>query len=223
VADDLRALERSGKPWAAVAAVAARLRAAAREDLLSTARRHIAPVEQLRWRLFHLAVFGETLRVFRSVGADLVNLRPLSGSDTGGPNLRATTNHGNTWDIWFESSAVWSYYGWQSPYQKLTRSPERPQPAPLGADIVALRPGARAVLVECKYGPRDYVARHGYLQAVTYSAELSRHVEEPVAGIVVGPASAVPRFSQVELPGFTVALANPQDAATALRALLEHD
>jgi len=40
---------------------------------------------------------------------------------------------------------------------------------------------------------------------------------------VVGPASAVPRFSQVELPEFTVALANSEDACAALRDLLAND
>jgi hypothetical protein len=213
---DVLALKRSGRPWTAVAAVAARLRGALAGDLLETARRHIAPIEQLRWRLFHLAVFGGVLRTLRSGDASLVNLRPLSGSGTKGPNYRVTTNAGKTWDLWFEAAGMWSYYGWSSPYRMLTEGAFGAGSSPLGADIALIQPGEEAVLLECKYGPQDYVSRNGYHQAVTYAEEASQNLRGPVLSVVVGPELVVASPAQVRLGTITIAMSNPSHAAELL-------
>ena len=90
------------------------------EDLLTFARQHLLPDDDIRWRLFHLGVLGKLLKVLRSRGASITSLRPLSGAASSGPAYLVELD-GRCWDLWFEAAAIWDYYGQPSPYQALVR------------------------------------------------------------------------------------------------------
>jgi hypothetical protein len=183
---DIRALSRSGWPWTKLAPVAEMLTAQAGEDLLTFARQHLLPDEKIRWRLFHLGVLGKLLMVLRGRGASVTSLRPLSGASSPGPAYLVELA-GRRWDLWFEAAAIWGYYGQASPYQALVGPALGHSGTPLGVDILLIRPGEQAYALECKYGKLGYIAREGYLQAMTYAQELQRHHVENVASYVVGP------------------------------------
>ena len=65
---DVRALQRSGRPWSRLAPVAEKLRTSLSLDLLAFAREHLMPDDDIRWRIFHLAVFGQLLKTCGNVG-----------------------------------------------------------------------------------------------------------------------------------------------------------
>jgi hypothetical protein len=205
---DLRALSRSGWPWTRLAPVAEMLSAQAAEDLLTFARRHLLPDDDIRWRLFHLGVLGKLLKVLRSRGASVTSLRPLSGAASPGPAYLVELD-GRRWDLWFEAAAIWDYYGQASPYQALVR-PALGHPAtPLGADILLIAPREEAYALECKYGEPGYIAHRGYLQACTYAHELQRHVEK-VTSYVVGPDPKVISQAQLAWGNVLVGIIGPR-------------
>jgi hypothetical protein len=187
---DLRALRRSGRPWTRLAPVAERLRAFGASDLMTYARQHLLPDEDLQPRLFHLAVFGMLLKTLRERGATVSSLRPLSGSVTPGPAYEILLD-GTKWDLWFETASIWGYYGLPSPYQELMIPALGHSATPLGADILLIDPRNVAHAFECKFGKRNYIARSGYLQACTYALELRRFLAPKVSVHVVAPDTKV--------------------------------
>jgi hypothetical protein len=210
---DVRALRRSGRPWTRLAPVADCLRAFGKTDLMSYARQHLMPDEDLRPRLFHLAVFGMLLKTLRERGAAISSLRPLSGSLFPGPAYEISLN-GTTWDLWFEAAAMWGYYNLPSPYQELMAPALGHSATPLGADILLVAPGGVAHAFECKFGQTSYIARSGYLQACTYGLELGRYPARRVTAHVVAPDSKVLSDHELQWNGVTVGVLGPRHLRT---------
>ena len=206
---DVRALRRSGWPWTRLAPVAQMLSTRLAEDLLTFARQHLLPDDDIRWRLFHLGVLGKLLKVLRGRGASITSLRPLSGAASPGPAYLVELD-GRRWDLWFEAAAIWDYYGQASPYQALVRPSLGYQATPLGADILLITPRQQAYAFECKYGEPGYIAHRGYLQACTYAHELQRHHAGSVTSYVVGPDPKVSSSSELAWEGFTVGIIGPR-------------
>lgn len=206
---DVRALARSGWPWTKLAQVTEVLLDAQSKDLLSFAREHLFPDPDIRWRLFHLAVLGMLLRALRERGATITSLRPLSGSTTPGPAYSVKLN-GRKWDLWFEAAAIWTHYGRKSPYQVLTHTSLDYGATPLGADVLLISPQEDAYAFECKYGKLGYIARDGYLQAVTYGHELRAHHATRVISCVVGPDPKVIQDHWVTENDVTIGMLGPR-------------
>ena len=179
------------------------------EDLLTFARQHLLPDDDIRWRLFHLGVLGKLLKVLRSRGASITSLRPLSGAASPGPAYLVKLD-GRCWDLWFEAAAIWDYYGKPSPYQTLVRPSLGYAATPLGADILLIIPGEQAYAFECKYGKTGYIAREGYLQACTYAHELRRHHVDRATSYVVGPDPKVSNSSELAWEGFAIGIIGPR-------------
>jgi hypothetical protein len=153
---------------------------------MTYARQHLMPNDDLRPRLFHLAVFGMLLKTLRERGATISSLRPLSGSLFPGPAYQVWLD-GTKWDLWFEAAAMWRYYNLPSPYQELMVPALGHSATPLGADILLVAPGNVAHAFECKFGQTSYIAHSGYLQACTYALELTRYLARRVTVQVVAP------------------------------------
>jgi hypothetical protein len=61
-------------------------------------------------------------------------------------------------------------------------------------------PDRRALILECKYSwDQDWVARHGYYQAMAYGAEIRSRLAEVVVAAAVGPESVVSASSFTDL------------------------
>ncbi|MBV9450728.1 MAG: hypothetical protein JO345_33040 [Streptosporangiaceae bacterium] len=206
---DVRALKRSGQPWSRLAPVAELLKAAQAEDLITFARQHLLPDDDIRWRLFHLAVLGKLLKVLRAHGASITSLRPLSGAVNPGPAYRIDL-HGQRWDLWFEAAAIWDFYGKESPYQTLARASLEYRATCLGADILLIIPGEKAHAFECKFGEAGYIARDGYLQACTYAHELLRYHAPEVTSRVVGPDPKIVSSSEAAWKDLAVGIIGPR-------------
>ena len=206
---ELNALRRSGFPWTTLVPVAEALRRDQYPDLMDLARRHIMPDEDLRWRLFHLAVFGIVLKALRTTGAALTSLRPLSASLRPGPHYEVRTSEGEVWDLWFEANAMWAYYGHKSAYSELAVAFAR-APAVLGADIALIRPGVMAYLFECKYGDSHYVGRDGYHQINTYLSEATNTLVPCAVGYLVGPDEIVVRQSSTATGSIHINIVGPR-------------
>lgn len=206
---DIRALARSGSPWTRLAPVAEMLMLAQSEDLLTFARQHLMPDEEIRWRLFHLGVLGMVLRSLRERGAEITSLRPLSGSASPGPAYSVKMDN-RQWDLWFEAAAIWEHYGKKSPYSALTRPALGHKATPLGADILLIAPGEDAYAFECKYGKPGYIAHAGYLQAVTYGYELRTHHAQRVTSCVIGPDPKVIRDKWITEGDVTIGVIGPR-------------
>jgi hypothetical protein len=144
---DLQALRASGRPWSSVAAVAVGLRTLDHDPALP-ASVPLDPDSVLSERLFHVAVLGVVLRALRSMGWALTPTA-LPGSPDGRPVFRATDPHGEDWDLWYEMSGAWSYYGHVAPYPAAVEGVPGTG-GPLGADVALVRDGDRAVVIECK-------------------------------------------------------------------------
>jgi len=206
---DVRVLAQSGWPWTKLASVAEALLAAQGEDLFAFAREQLMPDAEIRWRLFHLAVLGMLLKALRERGALIRSLRPLSGSASPGPSYAVELN-GRRWDLWFEAAAIWGHYDRVSPYQTLTQSSLRHSATPLGADILLIIPGEEAIAFECKYGKASYIARNGYLQAMTYGQELRAHHAKHVTSCVVGPDPKVAHDQWLSDRDVTIGVIGPR-------------
>jgi hypothetical protein len=170
--------------------------------LVELAQRIVAPDPDLAWRLFHLAVLGEVLHALRTCGARVSSKRPL-GDSLRGPAYEVTDAGGRRWDLWFEAAGAWSRYGFDSPYVSAAAGvPGAGQP--LGTDLMLVRPGDRALLLECKYSWNpSVVARGGYEQIVAYATEAHEIAPGNVTAVVVGPAGVVQHV------GFAETLAGP--------------
>jgi hypothetical protein len=213
VRSDVEALRRSGWPWTKLAPVTDMLITTQSEDLLTFARQHLLPDDDIRWRLFHLAVLGMLLKTLRERGAAITSLRPLSGAASAGPAY-AVQLDGRRWDLWFEAAAIWRYYGQESPYQLLTRPALGYQSTPLGADILLIIPEEDAYAFECKYGETSYIARDGYLQAVAYGHELRMYHARNVSSCVVGPDSRVGHDRWLAWNDVTIGIIGPRHIQT---------
>jgi hypothetical protein len=128
------------------------------------------------------------LYALRNLEARMVSLRPLSAA-TVGPSYSVTIN-GDRWDLWFEASGIWSYYGRQSPYLEIVGS-ILTAPRPLGSDVLLIALDDRALVIECKY-PRpgegvSSLVRDGYHQAGAYAIEARSRLVRRVLSVAVLP------------------------------------
>ena len=186
---ELLAIRREGAPWGAVASVMKSLRdLEVSLDLL--VNELILPDEEIRWRLFHLAVLGQVLIALRQCGCSIKSRRPIGGPSSG-PTYTATDEAGECWDLWFEASGLWSYSGVSSPYAEATKHVGILKRG-LGADLLLIRPPKDALILECKYSANeDIVGRDGYLQATAYATEIRTRLAEKVIAITIGPEGVV--------------------------------
>lgn len=204
---DLVALRREGAPWGGVADVAHQLVVAERsmEHLLLEL---LLPDDEIRWRIFHLAVLGLMLIALRSSGCTVTSLRPLSAQSSG-PNYEVRMPNGRLCHLWFEASSVWAFHSVTSPFVEATRGMKNVARSN-GADLLLLDENRRALIVECKYSSNpERVAREGYYQAVAYAAEASSRLVEQVVAVAVGPESTVPGASFTKLKVGTVGTVPP--------------
>jgi hypothetical protein len=194
---DLIALRREGAPWGSVASVAEVLLEAEKSvDFLIY--QVLMPDDEIRWRLFHLAVLGVLLTALREARCQITSLRPLSPKSSG-PNYQVVSARGEPHLLWFEASGVWSYLDKPSPFIEATRGVRRARRSN-GADVLLLMPDRRALILECKYSlDQDWVARHGYYQAMAYGAEIRSRLAEVVVAAAVGPESVVSASSFTDL------------------------
>lgn len=185
---DVRAVSRQGRPWTAVAEVADRLRSV-ESSVHEYARRLLMPSEELKPKLFHLAVLGQLLHALRDRGAEVVSLRPLART-TSGPAYRVVVG-GEVWDLWFEAGAVWSYYARTSPYLEIS-SVLHGKTRPLSPDILLVRPDGAALVLECKYSAdADYVGGRGITQVMAYAVESLTSLAPKVVSRVIAPIEAI--------------------------------
>jgi hypothetical protein len=196
---ELVAVRREGNPWGAVADVAVEL-LDLDTSIESLATRLLIPDEDIRWRLFHLAVLGTVLISLRRVGCELKSVGPISPGWSR-PCFLVKDPTGADWDLWFEASGIWAYYKELSPYVEATSGLGGPT-RPLGADLLLIRPRDRALILECKYSAaKEMVARNGYYQAIAYAAEVRTKLAANVTSFAIGPDCVV------DGPGFTSSVA----------------
>jgi hypothetical protein len=210
---DVRALQRSGRPWSRLAPVAEKLRTSLTLDLLTFAREQLIPDDDIRWRLFQLAVFGKLLKIMRERGAEIANLRPLSGATSSGPCYSLRLN-GKEWHLWFEAAGIWDHYGYPSPYKELVDTALGHPRASLGVDILLIAPGEAAYAFECKYGTVSYIANKGYIQACAYGHELRNYLTPNVTSYVVGPDPKVTACHELNAGDFTIGIMGPRHLET---------
>ncbi|MDF9870697.1 hypothetical protein OKW18_002835 [Streptomyces pratensis] len=186
---DLIALKREGSPWGGVATVA-QILMEADNSIDYLVYQVLMPDDQMRWRLFHLAILGVLLSSLREVGCQITSLRPLSPKSSG-PNYEVVSPRGELYLLWFEASGVWSHFGKSSPFIEATRGIGHARRSN-GADLLLLMPDRRALVLECKYSwNQDVVARDGYYQAMAYGAEVRSRLADNVVSAAVGPESVV--------------------------------
>lgn len=191
---DLAALRGAGRPWAGVALVAAELLRLRSNQLDGLVEELIWPDPDLRGRLFHLGVLGVVLKAAADLGAAVEGKTPVLGG-TKGPTFEIRFNE-LTWQLWFEAAGIWNHYGHLSPYREATRG-LRDVSQPIGADLVLIREGHSALIIECKYSSNlDVVARQGFHQVAAYVLELRSRLVENVRGVVVGPEEIVTNESE---------------------------
>lgn len=212
--NDLRALRSAGRPWTAVASVAATL-LQLEHDPAAIARFAIDPDPALADRLFHVAVLGCLLVDLRARGW-AIDIVGLPGSPDGHPQFLATSPEGASWDVWFEMAAAWSHYGVTAPYPSAVVGVSGTG-GPLGADIALVRPGDRAVVIECKYSANPtYVGRNGYEQTLAYMAEALTGMVDAVSGIVVGSESVVLKSGRTATFAGDVSVTHPESLVDVL-------
>jgi hypothetical protein len=182
------------------------------------ARTLLAPDDELRWRLFHLAVLGEVIAVFKDIGATLRSLAPLGeGESSSGPSFTATLPDGELWEIWFEAAGIWRHLETPQPYRAVRNALETPS-LPLGADLLIVDgSGSRGLFVECKFsGNSTVVGRDGYHQATTYLLEAAGRLLPSVVSVVVGPSNMITGPELMKLGQGYVGFARPQDLAVLI-------
>jgi hypothetical protein len=213
---ELRALAGSGYPWNVVGKVTQELRALD-TNLEALARRLVSP--EFLARFFHLGVLGVILVDLKELGATLVSVRPLSAT-TIGPAYLVTDAAGHRWDLWFEAAGVWSFYGEESPYARATA--ELPGSGRLGADIMLLRRGVRALIFECKYSESpEVVGRRGITQAFAYAVEARTKLAPHVSAMVVCPEDVVGAPSVTETAVGPVGVLTPGSIRDRVKQAME--
>lgn len=217
---DLESLRTSGKPWADIQPVTAKL-VRAETDLTWFALQLLAPDPEFRWRLFHLAVLGHVLLALRAEGAT-VRWQTSLGSGAAGPSFVARMTDGTAIDVWFEASGSRVYYAQgDSTYRRVMRSVVGSESS-IGADIGLFIPSqGRALLLECKYssyGP--YIARNGYHQAAGYALN-EGDAWQRLWSYTIGPQERVAAPSHVSAASADVDLAMGVTAVTWIPELVE--
>lgn len=219
---DISALRRSGAPWTQLAVVAEFLADVDRSDLMDFARRHLLPDDDVRWRLFHLGTLGVLLKSLREKGWTLTSERPLSGTSSKGPCYIATSPDGEAWDIWFEASGMWEYYGISSPYLDLMAGVFEKSADPVGADLAIIQEGVAAHLFECKFGGAGEVRRKGYHQVTTYVTEAVEQLVPRAQGFVVGPDNVVLKSAKLLLDDSPINVVGPRHLSGFLPTPLQN-
>lgn len=215
---DLLLIAAEGGPWAAMAPVTARLLAIDESSILDLARRLVAPTDE-RWRLFHLAVFGEVLRALRAADCTLVSRRPLS-STTNGPAFEVTDSCGGIWDLWFEAAGAWRYYGVADPYVGAVAGITGAG-GPLGTDIALIAADDRALLIECKFSSDPaVVARDGYRAALAYAAEARSGLVAGTVAVACGPTTTVGSAGWADTSVGRAGVVGPDDLAAVIDGFL---
>ena len=187
---DLAAISSEGHPWNVLSPVAAELLRSRSAGILELIDTLIVPDDQVSGRLFHLGVLGELLVALRSAGAEVIPVRPISGSASAGPAYRVLSAAGTWWELWFEAAGLWGERQILSPY-KLASQGVPGAGGALGADLLLAREDTHALLIECKYSANPArVARDGFHQAAAYAVEAGELFEN-VASVVVGPSDVV--------------------------------
>lgn len=182
---ELLAIRREGAPWGAVATVMDCFRDL-EHSFDSLVNQLLIPDDEIRWRLFHLAVLGQLLIALRRENCQVKSVRSLGGASKG-PSYTVIDRNGLHWDLWFEASGIWAHCGVVSPYTQATHHIGAMK-RPLGADLLLVRRGHRALILECKHSSNeDVVGRNGYLQATTYAAEIRSLLAPDVFSLTVGP------------------------------------
>lgn len=221
---DLKALSASGPPWTDVRPVAEIL-LRSETDLVWFATQMLIPDEELRWRLFHLAVTGSVLNSLQRKGFSVSWNAPI-GADGASlrPTFTALSPDARKLDIWFESqSASREYFpGKLTPYQKATRAIQKRESS-IGADIAIYDLETRtALLVECKFGGGSYVARAGFHQASGYLLDHSP-IWKTIWSFVVGPSEVIEKLNDIEISGSKkVGFARPDDLDTVIERFVNH-
>lgn len=215
---DLLALRREGAPWGSVATVAHDL-VEAEHSLDFLLDKLLIPDDEIRWRLFHLAILGTVLDALRGAGCRLVSRRPLSAR-SGEPNYEVITTADERYLLWFEASGVWSYMGRPSPFVEATRAVNKARRSN-GADLLLLLPDERALIVECKYSWKsDIVARDGYYQAMAYAAEARSRLAAEVWALAVGPEGTASGSDFTSVVVGHVGTASPSGLADVIRTFI---
>ena len=215
---DLLSLRRSGRPWSTVAEIARGLGLLdGSPEVLTEAL--LAPDDEIRWRLFHLAVLGVLLNALRANGCSITSLRPLGGGSKG-PAFIVEAPQGRTFDLWFEAAGIWQATGIRPPYAEATAGLPLRERA-LGADLLLIGQGLPALAIECKYSNNpEFVARNGFYQAAAYSLELSSRLVPTVVAVTVGPEGVVGRTSFCTLRSGQVGSCSPAGLPSVVEAFL---
>lgn len=213
----LLALRREGAPWGAVADVAEHLLVKTNSAALASTL--LLPDEGIRWRLFHLGVLGEVLSCLHEQGCVVTSHRPLGMAGTG-PSFEVQDFCQRTWYLWFEAAGAWSHLKTPAPYAEATKELSAVDRA-LGADLLFLLPGERALILECKYSSNvDFVSRNGYLQAATYANEVKARLAKVVFSVAIGPESVLPTLAFTELASGRVGIAPPSAIDSLVREII---
>jgi hypothetical protein len=196
---EVRAAERAGHPWNRLTPLTLDL-LRLESDPLRYSEEVIYPDDDLRWRLFHLAVYGDMVMAFIDRGWAVRATTPLVGSS------RLPTHVARRGDLqvdlWFEGTGVWMHYG--APEHGLTYqqacAAARSARQPLSPDCVAVRHLNEEVLsataIETKWSVDPaYVVRGGYLQSLGYGVELVRLLARPTSVFTIGPSPVVKGIS----------------------------
>ena len=187
----LQALASSGYPWRNLSKTA-ELILRAQQDPKFLAFELLEPDEQIEWRLFHLATFGSTVAALRSSGFRIEWRAPIGGLRPG-PQIAAISPEGTPWDLWFEAAGARNFYHVGSSTYRSTVASIKGVGAPIGADVVFMHQGKRALVLECKWSsnPR-YVGRDGYHQVASYALDALNGLVGEVWAFIVGPTEIIP-------------------------------
>jgi hypothetical protein len=208
---ELVAIEREGGVWRSVAAAARQLRQA--QEPADLASRLLLP--ELQPLLFHLGVLGVLLLAIRDEGGEVVSRSPLG--HVSGQEQYHVRLPGRSWHLWVEGAGAWHRYKIKSPYRQVTSFlPDRTRV--LSPDILLLRPGKEALVLECKYsGNSDYVGRRGLAQVNLYATELHGSLSSHVTAYVIPPETVLTGASAVATPSGSLGLARPSDLPQILK------
>jgi len=227
---EVLAAERLGPPWNLLTPISEELLRLV-GDPLRFAHDVVYPDGDLRWRLFHLGVYGEVLAEFADSGWHLEATAPLAGSSSRPAHIATRGDFEDRVHLWFEATGAWRYYGGPDVsliYVSATQS-SRSSRQSLSPDclIVRVRPEGEvtsAAALECKYSSDPgYTVRDGYLQSLGYGFELMRLLKQDVQVFTVGPSSLVDGLSSSTVisaepdgPSLAIGLCDPTSLRPAL-------
>ncbi len=215
---DVAALRSQGRPWGAVAQVADYLRLLDGTGISELATKAVRPDPEFAGALFHLGVLGELLLALCELGFTIVSRRPLSGGSPG-PAYLVNTPAGEVWQLWFEAASIHSHSRRPSPYAEARAGLVNSGP-PIGADLILVLPGFRALVIECKYSASAAYVASGYHQALSYATEIHPWLAKQILTTVVGPEGVVGTASFGKLHFGAVAIMPPQGIRLALAHLM---